>query len=261
MHREKTTSLDIDWAQNKSNEICFCCLRRMPENTLSCEHVMCEICVWNIDDETSIFDSQYRIDACMLCRTGKLLMRLRPLTVGLRLLSMNGERTREMIAIEIMNVLQSILRNIWRIQNLFDVAYDISVDEFNDSTLSFLLTDIESESLIMLILFLRQLSVFECVKMFDILTKQLFSSSSDDTSILSRLRRLLRSWYRDECHNAKILKSYLQKNLDSQNRLFDHVENLIATKVDVIIATIDKGFPILLTNYNGSGKWDEKCDM
>ena len=112
MHREKTASLGIDWVQIKSNETCFCCLRRMSENTLSCEHVMCEICVRNIDDEILTFDSQYRIDVCMLCRTRKLLMRLRSLTIELRLLSMNDERTREMIAIEIMNVLQSILRNI-----------------------------------------------------------------------------------------------------------------------------------------------------
>ncbi len=261
MHREKTASLDIDWAQNKSNETCFCCLRRMPENTLSCGHAMCEICVRNIGDETSAFDSQYRIDACMLCRTGKLLVGLRPLTVGLRLLSMDGGGTRGVIAIGIMDVLQSILGNIWRIQDLFDVAYGTSVGGFNDPTLGFPLTDIGPGGLIVLILFLRQLPVSECVKMFDTLAKQLFPPSSDGTSILSRLRRLLRSWYRDGCHNAEILESYLQESLGSQGRLFDHVEGLIATKVGVTTATIDKGFPVLLTNYNGSGKWDEKCGM
>ena len=222
---------------------------------------MCEICVRNIGDETSAFDSQYRIDACMLCRTGKLLVGLRPLTVGLRLLSMDGGGTRGVIAIGIMDVLQSILGNIWRIQDLFDVAYGTSVGGFNDPTLGFPLTDIGPGGLIVLILFLRQLPVSECVKMFDTLAKQLFPPSSDGTSILSRLRRLLRSWYRDGCHNAEILESYLQESLGSQGRLFDHVEGLIATKVGVTTATIDKGFPVLLTNYNGSGKWDEKCGM
>lgn len=97
--------------------------------------------------------------------------------------------------------------------------------------------------------------------MFDTLAKQLFSQPSDRTSILSRLRRLLRSWYRDGCHDAGILESQLRKNLGSQSRLFDHVQTLIATKIGVTAATIDKGFPVLLTNYNGLGKWEEKCGM
>ena len=42
-----------------------------------------------------------------------------------------------MIAIKFMNILQNILKNILKIQNLFDVAYNINVDEFDDSTLTF----------------------------------------------------------------------------------------------------------------------------
>lgn len=51
----------------------------------------------------------------MLCRTGKLLVGLRPFTVGLRLLSMNGGGTLGVIAIEFMDVLHGVLENIWRI--------------------------------------------------------------------------------------------------------------------------------------------------
>ena len=81
----------------------------MPEITLSCGHAICDVCVQNIGDETSAFDSQYRIDACMLCQTGKLLIGLRSLTVGLRLLSIDGGGTLGVIAIGFMDVLQSIL--------------------------------------------------------------------------------------------------------------------------------------------------------
>lgn len=47
----------------------------------------------------------------MLCRTRKLLIGLRSLIVELRLLSIDDEGTLEVIAIEFMNVLQSILEN------------------------------------------------------------------------------------------------------------------------------------------------------
>lgn len=98
---------------------------------------------------------------------------------------------------------------------MFDVAYSTSVDRFDDPTLAFDLANMGTKGLIVLILFLRQLSVSKCVKMFDTLAKQLFSPSLDRTSVLNRLRRVLRSWYRNECHDAKTLKSHLQENLGS----------------------------------------------
>ena len=151
-------------------------------------------------------DSQYRINACMLCRMGKLLVGLRPLTVGLRLLSIDGGGTLGVVAIGFMDVLQSILGDIWRIQDLFDVAYGTSVGGFDDPTLAFALADMGTGGLIVLILFLRQLPVSECVKMFDTLAKQPFPPSPDRTSLLSRLRRVLRSWYRNGYHDAETLE-------------------------------------------------------
>lgn len=144
---------------------------------------------------------------------------------------------------------------------MFDIAYGISVGGFDDSILAFALTDMGTGGLIVLILVLCQLSVSECVKMFDILAKQLFPPSPDRTSLFSRFRRVLRSWYRDGCHDAATLEFHLQENLGSQGRLFDHVQGLFVTKFGVTAAIIDKGIPVLLTNYNGSGKWDKRCGM
>ena len=98
--------------QMKSNEICFYCFRRMFEITLFYEHVICEICVRNLNDEISIFNFQYRIDVCMLCHTKKFLIKLKSFIVELRLLNINDERIFEVITIKFMNVLQNILKNI-----------------------------------------------------------------------------------------------------------------------------------------------------
>ena len=261
IHQEKTASLEIDWAQMKSNETCFCCLRRMPEITLSCGHALCEVCVRNVGEETSTFDSQYRIHACPLCRRGKLLLGLKPLTAGSRLLTVDGGGTLGVIAIAFIDVLQSILGHTWRIQDLFDIAYGTSVGRFEDLALAVALTDMETGGLIVLILFLRQLPASECAEMFDTLAQQLFPPLSDRVGVFRRLRRLLKSWYRDGCHDVETLEFHLREKLGSHNRLFDHVQRLVATKVGVTAATIDRGIPVLLTNYNGSGEWDEKCGM
>lgn len=64
-------------------------------------------------------------------------MGLRPLTIGLRLLSIDGRGTLRVIAIGFIDVLQSILGNNWRIQDLFDIIYGTSVSGFNDPILAF----------------------------------------------------------------------------------------------------------------------------
>jgi hypothetical protein len=132
MHQDKVRSLDIDWMQFRSNQTCYYCLRRTSEHPLSCEHAICDVCVRNIGYETSTFDCQYRIDACLLCSTGKLLVGLRPFTAGLRILSIDGGGTRGVIAVGIMDLLQTLLGSVWRIQDLFDVAYGTSVGTSED---------------------------------------------------------------------------------------------------------------------------------
>ena len=124
-----------------------------------------------------------------------------------------------------------------------------------------LIVDTGLGGLIVLILFMCQLSVSECVKMFDTLVKQLFLQVSDQRDIFNCLCCLLRSWYHDECHDVNMLKAYLKENLEFYNHLFDYVQSLIITKVEVTVTTINKDFLILLTNYNDLDKQDRKCDM
>lgn len=129
IHQENTNSLNIDWSRIKSNETCLYCLRRVPENTLSCGHAICDNCVRNIGHKTSNFDCQYQIDACMLCHLGQLSIGLRPLTAGLRILSVDGGGTRGVIIVGFMEIFQNLLEETWKIQDLFDSAYGTSVGE------------------------------------------------------------------------------------------------------------------------------------
>lgn len=94
--------------------------------------------------------------------------------------------------------------------------------------------------------------------MFEKLSKQLFPQSSD-RGIFSRLRRILRSWYYDGCHDANILEASLKEHFGPDSRLFDYFRGLTAIKVGVTGATIDDGSPILLTNYNGLTRCKENC--
>jgi len=73
---------------------------------------MCDICVRNIEEKILTLDSQYQIDVCLLCRKDRLIIELKLLIAELRVLNVDGDSTREIIAIDILNLLQDILENI-----------------------------------------------------------------------------------------------------------------------------------------------------
>ena len=123
---EVIPTLEIDWTRIRNTGFCPC-LQRPPENVLTCGHALCDVCVRNFGTENTTFDSQYIIETCILCRRGKLMIGLKPLTAGTRVLSLDGGGVRGKISIMILSMLQGHLGNIWRLQDLFDVAYGTSV--------------------------------------------------------------------------------------------------------------------------------------
>ena len=124
IHQETMQSLDVEIV---SNLTCVFCVAQTPENPLSCGHSMCDVCVRRFGKETWSFDCQYQIDACNLCRNGKLIVGLKPPTAGMRILSIDGGGIRGVIAVSILRLLQDIVGEAWRIQDLFDIAYGTSV--------------------------------------------------------------------------------------------------------------------------------------
>lgn len=253
IHRETIEALKINWTLIKTDEICLFCICRMPENPLTCGHAMCDTCVRSVGVENLTFDCQYQIESCPLCSQGRLMVGLKPPTAGLRILSLDGGGVKGKITIAIISQLQDILGDTWRIQDLFDVVYGTSVGKIRSSN-ELILSSCISGGLIALILFIRHKSVSECTNMFDRLAMQLFPRPSRQISVIGRLRHLLKSWCHDGLYDADILEACLKENLGINSRLFSNTRCLISTKVGVTTATINKGDPVLITNYNGLGE-------
>ena len=80
-------------------------------------------------EETIAFDDQYQLDICFFCCKNTLIIVLKSLTIELRVLNVDDDDTRNVIIIDVLNKSQSILKNVWKIQNSFDVTYKISVNK------------------------------------------------------------------------------------------------------------------------------------
>lgn len=73
---------------------------------------MCDVYVRNVDEKTLTLNDQYYIDVYFLYRKDKLIIELKSLIVELRVLNVNDNNIRDVITINILNLLQDILKTV-----------------------------------------------------------------------------------------------------------------------------------------------------
>lgn len=127
MHAENMAPLFRIWKSLKSNVTCLYCLRRKPEHALTCSHAICEDCIRIFGSLISEKESHYRIFKCILCvEEGSVTARIKPVTAGCRLLSVDGGGVRGVVPLEFLNLLQQVLGDGLPLQDLIDQAFGTS---------------------------------------------------------------------------------------------------------------------------------------
>jgi len=259
VHRENVGGLGIPWLLLQSNSTCLWCLRRKPENTLSCGHAICNVCVRIYGDEMPIMDCQYHIGTCLLCRSGNRTVRLKPFPAGERILAIDGGGTRGVIPLDIMAIIQGMIGSELQIQDFFDIAFGTSVGKLHVQISQIVRLEHGTGGLIVCILFLRGMPVSQCVHVFDALARKLFERPQGRMNFIKRLRLSLKGWYRDGHYDANALEDCLKEYLGIDDRMFGYQPGILATKVGIIAATIGNASPVIFTNYNGPGAKKEEC--
>ena len=127
LHADNMASFLTAWKSLKSNKTCFYCIRRAPEYKLSCSHAICEDCVQIYGSMVCDKTSHYHVSKCILCvHEGTLSARLKPVTAGCRLLSVDGGGVRGVVPLEFLNLLQQELGDGLLLQSLIDEAFGTS---------------------------------------------------------------------------------------------------------------------------------------
>ncbi|KAJ9413038.1 hypothetical protein FOXG_14055 [Fusarium oxysporum f. sp. lycopersici 4287] len=116
-------------SQFKSEDTCFSCIRRRPQYTLPCGHMICQVCV-RIFSSTSITDPWLvEVKACPVCTapTHDLTIRLVPDTSRLRVLSIDGGGIRGAAPLGFLKALEDEVGiPNFAIQRHFDVKFGTS---------------------------------------------------------------------------------------------------------------------------------------
>jgi hypothetical protein len=103
-------------------------------------------------------------------------------------------------------------------------------------------------------MFLKGISVAECVKIFESLSDKAFDRGFiSSNSIFSRLRELLISYFADSLYSAYNLEEGLRNQFGDESTLMDHSAATAKGAKVGITATGVPNAELIFTNYNGVG--------
>ncbi|KAF4216686.1 hypothetical protein CNMCM8980_002411 [Aspergillus fumigatiaffinis] len=235
IHRRNLESQGKFWTHALLNKTCLVCLRRYLEHTPVCGHLICDTCTEVFGEPCPHADNEYIIRQCVVCGVqGSLIVRLKPPTAALRVLSIDGGGPRGVIPLENLEILQEIIGPDLPISDFFDLKVGSS-----------------SGGLIVLSMTMRGLDITQCKSLFWLLAKKAFSVR----------RRWLGSWLSDERYDSTVLDDVLKEHYTPTQWLYGTLTSLVsAGKVVVTIMSLD-GDPFIFTNYNGTAPRRTKPDI
>ena len=90
------------------------------------------------------------------------------------MLIINEKDTYDVISLDIMTIIQNMIESELQIQDFFNITFNINVDKLHIQISRIVKLKYETENLIVCILFLRDMSISQCVHVFNALTRKLF---------------------------------------------------------------------------------------
>lgn len=103
--------------------ICAICLLCCLEHVFKCRHSICDFCVRTFGLTRITEEHSFTFADGTYCgKSADLLVRLKPPTAGLRLLSVDGGAIKGIVPLEFLNLIQKSLGSSCRVQDLFDLA-------------------------------------------------------------------------------------------------------------------------------------------
>ncbi|SCO54605.1 uncharacterized protein FFNC_15592 [Fusarium fujikuroi] len=240
----------------KSEDTCFSCIRRRPQYTLPCGHMICQVCV-RIFSSTSVADPWFvELKTCTVCTapTNDLAIMLVPDTSRLRVLSIDGGGIRAAAPLGFLKALEDEIDiPNFGIQRHFDVKLGTS-----------------SGGLIVTSLDILGWTVDECLDYLKMFANKAFPpgncilrfmSKAPLLSTFTRLTLFFFTLLTDSKYSADGLESLLMDTYGLHQAVTDcSFASRIGSHVGVTLTRARDGAGFIATNYNQVGCRPEILD-
>jgi hypothetical protein len=110
----------------KPHKVCLACVQAVPEHKFPCGHMVCERCFMDLGHHAEVDPHLHEIDSCPFCAVSlHVTLRVKPVTAGFRVLSIDGGGIRAAIPIQFLCALEKAV-GLGPIQEHFDLGYGTS---------------------------------------------------------------------------------------------------------------------------------------
>ncbi|KAK5189104.1 hypothetical protein LTR96_010884 [Exophiala xenobiotica] len=252
IHYNNLKRFKLRWKRVRSDDLCFACLRRTPENNWPCGHAVCENCVRVFGQEDENDRWAFGVQRCFLCDMAlrEVTVKLKPDTAGVNVLTIDGGGIKGVVPLLFLQTLQDRLGLPIPVQDHFEIAFGTS-----------------SGGLIVLALFISGWTVDDCANLFESLAKRAFRPRwishvpvMSRIPVLSHIVQFLVSYLADGLYPAHHLEGALKEVFGSEMGILDYSHaTAIGAKVGIPVTTVLETDSCLFTNYNGTGPRPQDC--
>ncbi|KAI9761709.1 MAG: hypothetical protein M1840_001713 [Geoglossum simile] len=116
------------WPIIRNSATCLVCLQRKPEYGPPCRHSVCENCVRIFGSRNDEYAWSFQVYSCFLCgfKTPGLIVKVKPPTAGVRVLSIDGGGVRGVVPLVFLELLEKRIGLPCPIRGFFDTCWGTS---------------------------------------------------------------------------------------------------------------------------------------
>ncbi|KAF9728491.1 patatin-like serine [Paraphaeosphaeria minitans] len=124
--------------QLKTYKSCLACMQKAPEHKFPCGHMVCEDCCKELGHHFDTDPHLHVFDHCPICELPcQFAVRVKPVTAGFRVLSIDGGGIRAVIPIQFLRALEQAIGLDMPVQEHFDLSYGTSSGTYPAATCIF----------------------------------------------------------------------------------------------------------------------------
>lgn len=244
----------------KTYKLCLACVQTAPEHKFPCGHMVCEEC---FQDLGNCFDTDphlYEFDHCPICKSPcDVTLRVKPVTAGFRVLSIDGGGIRAIIPIQFLRALEQAVGLDMPVQEHFDLSYGTSSGTHPVHTRTIATYSTSLGCMVNLALYDRGMSVDETYNLFKQLSTRIFRGRSRMGVGFAAAAHALIASYRNGRFPAGDIDGALFEIFKDATMLDHPYMSSIGARTGFPVVNADTLETCVVTSYNGAARGHD-CD-